>query len=82
MYANCVSCRSIRLKSKAKGNGNVRWYILCFRMRYVAAYLLATLGGNRNPSKGDLEKILESVGLEVDDERLDKVSSGQGAGKR
>ena len=42
-------------------------------MRYVAAYLLATLGGNENPSKGDIEKILESVGVEVDAERLEKV---------
>ena len=42
-------------------------------MRYVAAYLLATLGGNENPSKDDIEKILESVGVEVDAERLDKV---------
>ena len=43
-------------------------------MRYVAAYLLATLGGNSSPSKEDVEKILESVGLEVDDEKLTKAS--------
>lgn len=42
-------------------------------MRYVAAYLLATLGGNENPSKEDVQKILESVGLDVDDEKLSKV---------
>ena len=42
-------------------------------MRYVAAYLLAVLGGNKEPSKSDLEKILGAVGLEVDNERLDKV---------
>ena len=42
-------------------------------MRYVAAYLLAVLGGNANPSKGDIVAILESVGLEIEDERLDKV---------
>jgi len=42
-------------------------------MRYVAAYLLAVLGGNSNPSKEDIEKILESVGLDVDAERLSKV---------
>ena len=42
-------------------------------MRYVAAYLLATLGGKQNPSKDDIEKILESVGVEVDAERLEKV---------
>ena len=43
------------------------------RMRYVAAYLLAVLGGKSNPSKEQVEAILESVGLDVDDERLSKV---------
>ena len=42
-------------------------------MRYVAAYLLATLGGKANPSKADITKILDSVGLDVDDEKLSKV---------
>ena len=48
----------------------------CFysqKMRYVAAYLLAVLGGNNNPGKQDITKILESIGLDIDDERLDKV---------
>lgn len=44
-------------------------------MRYVAAYLLATLGGKSNPSKEDVQRILESVGLDVDDEKLSKVIS-------
>ncbi|KFM64869.1 60S acidic ribosomal protein P2, partial [Stegodyphus mimosarum] len=44
-------------------------------MRYVAAYLLASLGGNKNPSVGDIEKILGSVGIEVDKERAKKVIS-------
>lgn len=42
-------------------------------MRYVAAYLLAALGGNGNPAAGDIKKILDSVGIEADDERLGKV---------
>ena len=42
-------------------------------MRYVAAYLLATLGGNSNPTKEDVTRILSSVGLEVEDDKLDKV---------
>ena len=41
-------------------------------MRYVAAYLLAALS-NDAPSKADVTKILESVGLDIDDDRLDKV---------
>ncbi|XP_012706225.1 60S acidic ribosomal protein P2 [Fundulus heteroclitus] len=44
-------------------------------MRYVAAYLLATLGGNDNPEAKDIKKILESVGIEADDSRLNKVVS-------
>lgn len=42
-------------------------------MRYVAAYLLAVLGGNESPSSKDLKKILDSVGIETDDERMNKV---------
>lgn len=42
-------------------------------MRYVAAYLLAVLGGKTAPSSADLEKILGSVGVEADGERLKKV---------
>lgn len=42
-------------------------------MRYVAAYLLATLGGAENPSVDDLSRILSSVGIEVDNERASKV---------
>ncbi|XP_071344811.1 large ribosomal subunit protein P2-like [Trachinotus anak] len=44
-------------------------------MRYVAAYLLAALGGNENPDAKDIKKILESVGIETEDARLDKVIS-------
>ncbi|XP_034724857.1 ribosomal protein, large P2, like [Etheostoma cragini] len=42
-------------------------------MRYVAAYLLASLGGNGNPQANDIKKILESVGIEADSTRLEKV---------
>ena len=45
------------------------------QMRYVAAYLLATLGGNNNPSAKDIKGILEAVGIEADQDRLDKVVS-------
>lgn len=49
-------------------------------MRYVAAYLLAVLGGNETPSEGDLKKILESVGVGYDAERASTVV-GQLKGK-
>ncbi|RWS25767.1 putative 60S acidic ribosomal protein P2-like protein [Leptotrombidium deliense] len=44
-------------------------------MRYVSAYLLASLGGNKNPSVDDISKILGSVGIEVDADKAKKVVS-------
>ncbi|XP_075043937.1 large ribosomal subunit protein P2 [Mixophyes fleayi] len=44
-------------------------------MRHVAAYLLAVLGGNDNPSAADLKKIMDSVGIEMDKDRADKIVS-------
>ena len=44
-------------------------------MRYVAAYLLAVLGSNTSPKSSDIEKILSSVGIESDSEKLNKVIS-------
>uniref|UniRef100_A0A674BCS9 Large ribosomal subunit protein P2 n=2 Tax=Salmo trutta TaxID=8032 RepID=A0A674BCS9_SALTR len=43
------------------------------RMRYVAAYLLSALGGNASPQAADIKKILESVGIEADNTRMEKV---------
>ncbi|XP_072965095.1 large ribosomal subunit protein P2B-like [Typha angustifolia] len=40
-------------------------------MKLIAAYLLAVLGGNTNPSSNDLKDILESVGAEADDNRIE-----------
>ena len=37
-------------------------------MRYVAAYMLAALGGNAAPSEADIKDILESVGVGYDAE--------------
>lgn len=44
-------------------------------MRYVSAYLLAVLGSKPDPSAADIEKILSSVGIESDKEKLTKVVS-------
>ncbi|GAB1861685.1 Large ribosomal subunit protein P2 [Camponotus japonicus] len=44
-------------------------------MRYVAAYMLAVLGGKASPSQNDIEKILSSVGIETDADKLKKVIS-------
>ena len=42
-------------------------------MRYVAAYLLAVLGGKSSPSASDIKSILESVGVSFDDEKAKTV---------
>lgn len=42
-------------------------------MKFVAAYLLANLGGNSNPNAKDLKKILDSVGATVDEDRIEKL---------
>ncbi|GMN39388.1 hypothetical protein TIFTF001_008625 [Ficus carica] len=45
-------------------------------MKIIAAYLLAVLGGNSNPSADDLKKILASVGAEADEARIELLLSG------
>ncbi|GFO43236.1 60S acidic ribosomal protein p2 [Plakobranchus ocellatus] len=44
------------------------------RMRYVAAYLLAALGG-KSVSAADIDKILSSVGIESEQEKVNKIIS-------
>merc|ERR1712168_952836 len=44
-------------------------------MRYVAAYLLCALGGNDSPSAAQLEKVLSSVGIEAEDDKISKIIS-------
>lgn len=44
-------------------------------MKYLAAYLLLTLGGNSSPSESDITSVLESVGIEVDSERISALTS-------
>ncbi|KAL3839789.1 hypothetical protein ACJIZ3_024380 [Penstemon smallii] len=40
-------------------------------MKVIAAYLLAVLGGNANPSADNVKDILCSVGAEADDDRIE-----------
>ncbi|KAI1730736.1 60s acidic ribosomal protein [Ditylenchus destructor] len=42
-------------------------------MKYVAAYLLANLGGNASPTAKDIEKILGAASLDVDMENANAV---------
>lgn len=44
-------------------------------MKHLAAYLLLTLGGNSSPSEDDITKVLASVGVEPDSDRISKLLS-------
>ncbi|KAJ8478599.1 hypothetical protein OPV22_022326 [Ensete ventricosum] len=47
-------------------------------MKVIAAYLLAVLGGNISPTSGDVKGILESVGADVVDEKIELLLSQVG----
>ena len=49
-------------------------------MRHVAAYILAAMGGNPNPSEKDIKAIMNSVGIEPDSKQL-KIVMDQLKGK-
>jgi large subunit ribosomal protein LP2 len=44
-------------------------------MKHLAAYLLLGLGGNASPSAKDVKAVLDSVGIEADDDRLQTLIS-------
>nr|CAD7257471.1 unnamed protein product [Timema shepardi]CAD7567380.1 unnamed protein product [Timema californicum] len=91
-YSQALGCRRLEVRNQTlpplqittpAGCGLLTTFSVCegtFPMRYVAAYLLAALGGKDNPSATDLEKILSSVGIESDSEKL-KLVIGQLKGK-
>nr|XP_051686493.1 60S acidic ribosomal protein P2-like [Oryctolagus cuniculus] len=51
------------------------WLGSIYELLYVLSFLLAALGGNSLPSAKDIKKILDSMGIEADDDRLNKVIS-------
>ncbi|KAH7106003.1 hypothetical protein BKA62DRAFT_826399 [Auriculariales sp. MPI-PUGE-AT-0066] len=42
-------------------------------MRYIAAYLLLQMGGTASPTAQDIKRVLGSVDVQVDDERLNAL---------
>lgn len=42
-------------------------------MKHLAAYLLLKLGGNDSPSASDIKSVLGSVGIDADEERMEKL---------
>ncbi|KAJ7816611.1 60S acidic ribosomal protein P2 [Mycena leptocephala] len=44
-------------------------------MRHIAAYLLLQIGGNASPSAADVKKLLGTVSIDADNDRLEKLIS-------
>ncbi|CRG92183.1 hypothetical protein PISL3812_09239 [Talaromyces islandicus] len=44
-------------------------------MKHLAAYLLLGLAGNTSPSAADIKGVLESVGIDADEDRLNTLLS-------
>ncbi|EGT58650.1 hypothetical protein CAEBREN_18564 [Caenorhabditis brenneri] len=44
-------------------------------MRYISAYLLSAIGGNASPQAEDVKKIIQSIGADVDEEKVNAVVS-------
>lgn len=42
-------------------------------MKHLAAYLLLGLAGNTDPSADDIKEVLSSVGVDADEDRLNKL---------
>ncbi|KAJ4950416.1 hypothetical protein NE237_027248 [Protea cynaroides] len=64
IISSFVFCLQIRRRTSSRA-----------AMKVVAAYLLAVLGGNTNPSGNDLKNILGSVGAEAEDDRIELLLS-------
>jgi large subunit ribosomal protein LP2 len=44
-------------------------------MKHLAAYLLLGLAGNTSPSASDIKTVLQSVGIDAEEDRLEKLLS-------
>ena len=42
-------------------------------MRHLAAYLMLVLGGNEKPTAEDIKSVLEAIGAEAEDEKIEKL---------
>ncbi|CAC5363651.1 RP-LP2 [Mytilus coruscus] len=73
IYAFLLIFLIVRAASGSKTPSVSRHILL--NMRYVAAYMLAVMGGIENPSADDLKMIIGSVGIESDNDKIDLVIS-------
>ncbi|ESW99842.1 hypothetical protein HPODL_05221 [Ogataea parapolymorpha DL-1] len=63
----------VRCKVSTRNIEEIRHLQHSTKMKYIAAYLLLVQAGNTAPSAADVTKVLESVGVEVESEKLDKL---------
>lgn len=42
-------------------------------MKYLAAYLLLGLGGNTSPDADDIKEVIDAVGIEADEDRIEAL---------
>ena len=42
-------------------------------MKYIAAYILARLGGKENPTVEDIKTIIESVGIDFESKKAEEI---------
>ena len=71
-----VSCKIqgiVKFRSHSRAWRLWRLWLALPNMKYIAAYLLAQLGGDAAPSKDKVKAILESVGIAVDDKAIDAL---------
>ena len=73
LYSYCLMLAQSHRKSLFDSWKLTCSFIFYRKMRYVAAYLLAALGGNEAPTAENIEKILSSVGIEAEADKLSKV---------
>ena len=44
-------------------------------MKYIAAYMLSKLGGKEEPTFEDIKRILESIGIEIEEDKINELIS-------
>lgn len=52
---------------------NEIWILTYILVKYLAAYLLLVNAGNASPSASDIKSVLESVSIEVEEEKISQL---------
>ncbi|GEQ72365.1 hypothetical protein JCM33374_g6052 [Metschnikowia sp. JCM 33374] len=68
-----MSVKSHRVKENSTDYKVMASTLLTSLVKYLAAYLLLVNAGNTSPSAADVKKVLESVSIEVEDDKVEKL---------